>query len=59
MKHIDKLYVLFIGAAVAWITVSCVKQKEPEATIRVLPPELLELDDEELEDLPEDSGEEL
>ena len=42
------------------LSMSCVKQKKIEEPLKYEPePALLELDDEELEDLPEDTGETL
>ena len=48
------VYFLLLGTAVS---VSCAKKKTPELTPRVY--ELPELDDEELEDLPEDASKQL
>ena len=52
------LYTVLVTGMV--LSISCVKQKKPENSNQyVPPPELLELDEEELDDLPEDTGEEL
>lgn len=58
MKFIDKFYILLLAVGAAWMVSSCAKQKEPEPMIRIPPPEFLEFEEEDLDDLPEDTGDE-
>ena len=51
-KTLTGFYLLLLGIA---LSISCVKKKPPELTPRVY--DLPELDDEEIEDLPEDNSE--
>ena len=55
MKNRDYLFSIVLIAAVAWMTVGCKKKVEPETMI----PrnyDLPELEEEDLDDLPEDTG---
>ena len=54
MNHSNKICLLVVIFPVLWMVTSCVKQKpvEPVPRIYVLP----DLDDEEVEDLPEDTS---
>ena len=57
-KTLLSIYCLFVAGIL--LSMSCVKQKNVEEPLKYEPdPALLELDDEELEDLPEDTGETL
>ena len=57
-KRLLFAYSLLVAGMV--LSISCVKQKKVEESPKYQPdPALLELDDEELEDLPEDTGEQL
>jgi hypothetical protein len=57
MRTFDKAVLSFYGLLVLamGISVSCVKQKEPEMVIRTY--DLPELDEEDIDDLPEDTAE--
>ena len=60
MRYIDHLFILFLGVSIIWMLASCIKQSKPDELLQYEPPpELLELDEEELGDLPEDTGEDL